>query len=358
MVKKKALTLIIIISIIIASLLILVIPFQKTTLYDSETVPYSAAIQQVNVMANLGEMPVNINYALDPNSDLINFTYVIKAKYGLTSEPPSVSVVFDNFSLGDTLTIIISLNYTVVSRASIYYTQTFITINPNLLSNISVFTTSGDIEFNTRHYEKKDIIFLDLNAHSGSINALITNQCNITGLSQFTTLSGSNQLTFNGESAIYNNLSMSSISGDCSLSLEDNVTITRDLNIWSANGSISFTSSNISLNNNDLNWQFTIYDGAIQMNITQRTSPAGNISCLISNIYGEIRFGIGLEADNISSNIEATASLGGIVMIDPYHPGYVATGSGLDSAAPERNCNFDAIIGTFSGIIYVNATRL
>ncbi|MHA1276743.1 MAG: hypothetical protein ACTSQI_07525 [Candidatus Helarchaeota archaeon] len=357
MIQKKAKILILIIAVIISTLTILIVPFRKTTISDSKIVPYSVSIQQINLTANIGDIPLFIRYADQSNAELINFTCIFETRSAIISGPPSISVTFENNTLGNALILRVSLQYVTVPLSSILFAKTFLTINPNLVTNLTATTTIGNIEFNTEKFQQKTLRFLNLSSTSGTIDAFITNKCNVTGPLHLTTISGTNNLTLNGQSSIWNAIEMSSISGLCAISLKENTTITSNLNILTENGTIYMQTSNISLNNQNLTWQLTVYAGDIQANLTQWVDPIGNLTLIISNIYGVIDFGISLEANTISSEIETNTSLGGLITINTIHPGYVETGSGLDSTLPDRPSNFNANIGTVSGTVYVNATR-
>ena len=355
---SKRVKAILIIGVIASSILIVLVPLRQATLEGTRIVEYSGSVQQINLIADIEDISVIIDYAESPTADLFKLSYDCRYRSALISPSPTISVNFENSTSGSVLTVILSMDLSPSKLlSSLSFAEAYLTINPNLISNITVRTTSSDIELSTTNFSVKEFVHLNLTAISGNVDANLISGCNVSGDLILYTATGNNNLIVGANSYLSNSFNMTADSGSCTLALTNNVTLNAAFIIYALGGGITADIQNVSLNNNALFGQFSAFDGALDIEINQWSDPQGNLSLLTSTHYEDLDFRINLAEIYVSSEINASASIGGTVVIDPSNPGYHTTASGLASDSPDRASNIDVNLEVTFGDIRVNATR-
>ncbi len=355
--RKKILILLIIVGILTSSLILLFLPFKQAKLDRTITIPYSGSIDQIDLIADIEGSSVTICYNENSTADLFTLSYSIRGKYTLTSSPPSISMIFNNFTFATHLIVNLSLKLTSPILSEITSADITLSINPSLSSNLSLHTYSNNLKLDATNYLKKTFINVNLTSISGDIEVFLSQNCNLSGNFFLSTEYGAINLFVGQNCNLGGALSLSSISGSCNLLLENNVSTLNYILLFTESGEITANTSNIALVQTENTWQFSTYIGNIHLNINQWSDPQGNLSIIVSNLYGSTNFEMHLEANNISSNISVNSSFGGTININPDHPGYYSSGTNLNSEAPHNPSNFDANIGTLSGNVDIYATR-
>ncbi|MHA1650278.1 MAG: hypothetical protein ACTSYB_08795 [Candidatus Helarchaeota archaeon] len=355
--RKKILLLLIVVGLLTSSLILLFLPFKQAKLDRIITIPYSETIDQIDLIADIDGASVTICYNENSTMNLFTLSYSIRGKYSLISSLPSISMRFNNFTLNSHLIVNLSLKLTSPILSEITSADIILSINPTLRSNLSLHTSSNNLKLDTTNYMKKMFTNVNLSSTSGNIEVFFSQNCNLSGNLSLSTEYGAINLFIGQNCNLGGDLSLSSISGSCNLLLENNVSATNYILLFTESGEITANTSDITLVQTENTWQFSTYTGNIHLNINQWSDPQGNLSIIVSNLYGSTNFEMHLEANNISSNISVNSSFGGTININPDHPGYYSSGTNLNSEAPHNPSNFDANIGTLSGNVDIYATR-
>ncbi len=313
---------------IISLLLAPIIPFQYE---GTKKVNYSPTIKQINLFITSDVANIQLNYATDPNADLINISYSYVIGSSIIVTPPSILISSQNSTFGNTLSVNLTIDFPPSILSSVWSTMTKITLNPTLLSNLTIRTETGNILIDNSKSQNKTFIDLTLEATTGNIEVILVNESNIFG-------------TFH----------MNSNSGNTQLLLMENVTLNNDFVIETTTGNIDLILNNLSLKSQVLKGIVLSSSGTIHAEMYQWLNPTGNLTLNITTNSGSVRLDIKLEADFFSSQISPQTSTGTIWFRTP-HPGFNQIDSSLISINTGLSSYINVNITTISGNIDIYA---
>ncbi|HUY00144.1 MAG TPA: hypothetical protein VMV49_11355 [Candidatus Deferrimicrobium sp.] len=355
MVSTKLKGLIIIACIITGVISVLLAPIQIATYKGTDAIDYSTTVQQINLVADIESSNIFIEYATEPDADLINITYLYTIRHSMLISAPNITVTLDNSTLGTVLTVLLTIRFPWLIFSTIGYTKTIITINPSIISNLSIRVDTGNIYLNSTNYQNKTYVNIDLLTASGNVEADIVEDSNILGYLYAISISGNADLMVDDNVYIGGPLCVNTSSGNVDITLNENVTLNSKFISRTLSGNIIFRSNNISLNNNEIKSYLLSTSGNIEAIFYQWLEPTGNLSLKIDIVSGNIRLTMRLEDDYISSQIN-TSTPSGTTTIALLHTGYNIVSENLISTTT-LSSNFDADLETNSGNIYISATR-
>ncbi len=357
MVSKTAKVLIIIACLSVGILAILFAPIVPATFRGTDIVQYDAGVDQINLVVNSDIANVYIDYANDSSADLINLSYYYLIGHALLLEPPAPQVVLTNSTSGNVLTVNVDVDFPALVLTSTWTTVTQLTINPTLLTNLSISCDTANINVDSSYSTNKTFIDIDLLTDTGNIEVTLTNGSNILGDLLVTRTTGNAEVILGKNSAIAGNLQINSTTGNAELILLEDTTLNNDFIVKTSTGNIDLALNNISLNNNEIQGFLLAISGNIEANIIQRLDPTGNLTLTMTASSGNARLTISLEADYLSSAIYYQTGSGS-VNINANPPGFDTPGLSLmTSSAPDCSSNFDVDMTTSSGNINILAAR-
>jgi hypothetical protein len=357
MVSKTVKVLVVIACLSVGILAILFAPIVPTTFRGTEIVQYDSGVDQINLIVNSDVANIYIDYANETSADLINLSYYYLIGHALLLEPPAPQVDFTNSTSGTVLTVNIDVNFPNLVLSSTWTTITQLTINPTLLTNLTITCATANIDVETSHSINKTFVEIDLLTETGNIDVAMTNESTILGDLLVKRTTGNAEVIIGKNSEIVGNLQVNSTTGNADLILIENATLNNDFIVKTTTGNINVYLNNISLNNNEIQGFIQALSGNLEANIVQELNPMGNLTLKMISSSGNARLPINLEADYLSSEISYQTGSGSI-NINTNPPGYdTPTPSVMTSSAPDRSSNFDVDIITASGNINIIAAR-
>ena len=357
MVSNAAKALIIIACITTGIFAVLFAPLQEAQYQGTSAVQYSASVDQINLITNSDIADIQISYATDPEADLINLTYFYILRHAIVFSPPNITVSFINSTSGKILTLKLTVDFPTLGFTSIAFSRTHLTINPKLLSNLSVHVVTGNIDLDNTYSQNKTFIDVDLRTSTGNIDIDLVNNSLITGQLHLRSSSGNLHIEVGTNARISGNLQANTTSGNIYALLEAGVTLEDDFVFKTNSGNVDLMFSNISLNSNEVVGTVGVLSGNIYISIQQFTDLSGNLTLDAKTSSGNINLDIDLEADYISSFIVPTKISGNINYFPNPPAGFHPDGANIDSDPPDCISNIDANLHTNSGNINIFASR-
>ncbi len=356
MVSTKIKVLILIAALSTSMIALLLAPIIPVQYIGTEKVDYSAPVKQINLIVNIDASSLTINYAEEPDADLVSFNYSIIIGHGLLYTPPVPLISFINSTTGDVLTITLTIDIPQFSLSSIFFAKSYLTINPHLLCNFSVHTLTGNIALDTSNFLNKTFVALDFTTETGNIDVSLVNMSNILGDLVIYRTTGNCDLVFAKNCNLGGALQVNSTTGNSDVYFSENVTLSEDFIIKTSTGNIYTYLKNILLNDNEIQGIIQTNTGNIHVNSSQWLNPPGNLTLSITTTTGNVRLDIKLEADCISSQLTPDTGTG-TISYEGSHLGYHHDGNNLVSNDPLRNSNFNIDLQTGTGNININAER-
>jgi len=403
MVSNAAKALIIIACISTGIVAVLLAPLQIVRYDGTNIVQYSASVDQINLITNSDIANIEISYATDPNADLLNLTYHYLIRHAIAFSPPNITVSFFNSTSGSILTVRVIVDFSALGFTSLAASVTHLTINPKLLSNLSIHVATGNIDLDNTNSQNKTFIDVDLETATGNINVNLAddshiigdlylssatgnlgvatgtqafiggslqayagtgnidvdlaNDSSITGNLFLRTLSGNSGLEVGVDAAIEGSMQVNATSGNVEVLLRAGVTLKTDFIVKTGSGNANLIFSNLSLANNAAMGTVRATSGNILVSIQQLQDLSGNLTLNVRTGSGNVNFHIGLEQDYLSSTIIPYTGSGNINYI-PFTPsGFHKVGANLVSDTPDQASNINADLHTTSGNINIYASR-
>jgi DUF4097 and DUF4098 domain-containing protein YvlB len=404
MVNKAVKALVIIACICTGILAVLLAPLQSVQYNGTNLVQFSESVDQINLITNSEIANVEIRYATDSNAPLINMTYHYLIRHAIIFSPPNVTVSFINSTVGKILTVQLTVDLTAIGLTSIASSVTILTINPQLLSNLSIYVGTGNINLDNTNSDNKTFIDMDLRTATGNINVNLVASSQIKGncylssatgnlnvvtgiITQFSgsleAYAGTGNIDINlaNASSVADNLHLRAITGNSNLKIGDNasidgsmhvnttsgnvavllragVTLRTDFILKTKSGNANLIFSNLSLADNAISGAVLTTSGNILVSIQQLLDISGNLTLNVRTGSGNINFHIDLELDSLSSTIHSVSGSGNVYYIPSNPLGFAPPSGGyLNSDPPDRSSNIDADLLTTSGNVYVYASR-
>lgn len=342
---------ILILTVIIVSVFLFA-PILKYQDAGTRTVDYSAAVEQIDLIVRIDSSNTRIQYASSPTAPLIdvNWDYI---NWHPILGFPSTRVTFDNETIGNTLIVTFSALSLGFSLTNINFENTIITINPTLVTNLSVTMGSGNLVIDTTNCQNKTFSKVSLITGSGNCQSSFISGCIFTGIISIRVDSGENSLTMGAHCEIQGGLEVITSSGNNDVTLGANCTLNENFSIQTGSGSNTFTSTNMSLNNKELTGMIYTFSGNSRATITQRSTLNGNLTLDIHTWSGNSWLSMNYLNNTIGSVI--TADTGSGAIRDSSLVGFVPGPPGTYTAkAGTLASNIDADIDSGSGDIILS----
>jgi len=403
MVNKAAKALIIIACISTGIVAVLLAPLQGVQYNGTRIVSFSGAVDQINLITNSDIANVEIRYSTDDTADLINLTYHYLIRYAILFSPPNVTVSLINSTLGKVLTVQVTVDFTPLGFTTMAASVTYLTINPKLLSNLSIHVGTGNIILDNTNSQNKTFIDLDLQTatgnidvnlaadsritgdfygssasgnvdlttgirssvagslqaytSSGNVDVNLANGSNIAGNLYLRTISGNSGLDVGENASIDGAMQVNTTSGNVAVLLREGVSLKTDFILKTGSGNVNLIFSNISLANNAVTGTLRTISGNILISIQQLRDLDGNMTLDAKTSSGNVNLYIDLEQDYLSSTIIPYTGSGSIHYI-PLNPlGFHKVGINLVSDSPDQASNINADLHTTSGNVNIYASR-
>lgn len=326
--KIKAIIIICIIATAVVALIFA--PLLPATSQGTEAVDYDPSIQQVNLVVNVDSGHVRVEFDNSSTAQLVNVTWDYTLRYAIVVPPPTPTITFQNYTAGTTLNVL----YTVVTPwlfvTGGYYSTSIITINPELVSNLTITTTTGNVNLSSTNFQNKTFIDIKLTATTGNIDATLIDDSNITGL-----------------------LDVEATTGGVVVTLQNGCILNNDFSVETTTGNSFVYLNNISLNDHELTGTITASTGSSRLTITQQTDLHGNLTITTSCTTGNSRLVTDFDASEVSSTVGPTTTTGTIYYGSASWPykGFNKVGSALISTNQGLANNIDVTISVTTGNI-------
>ncbi len=352
--KNWAKALIIIAVLSSSTIALLLAPLVPVVSAGEEIIPFNAGINQINLVADIEKSNIEIQYASSPTADLINVTWDLTVRHSILVPPPTVVVSWVNYTVGTELNGNLTIDFYQMQLASGLLCNVIITLNPQLISNFSITTTTGNINLTTTNF--LDLRFLDVNltCETGSIAADFIDGSDIQGDLRVQTTVGYSKVYVDTNSDIDGVLSAITTMGINNVTIRENITLQNDFIIQATTGNINFIIENISsLSALEITGVLETSTGAISATVTQFYHPDGNLTldvdCDTGNILLKIDFNT---TSQFSSELVQTTS--GTETSSPLS-GYSYSSGTTTYTSTDNNQSYriDADLTTSSGNIVI-----
>ena len=340
-----------IIAVAIVASVLLFVPMIPYAYSGGQNIPYNAAVDSINLVVGSDSSNIYVRYDSSPIAALIDIAWDYTIWHPLLGFP-SVDVTFDNATVGTILSINFTSTILGFRLAGINIMNTFITINPTLLTNLTIDVGSGNLDLNTVEFTNKTFGNVAFQTLSGNTAAnFVTGSVILNNLTS-TAGSGNIDITFGSTCEVQGIIRTISASGNNGVTLGNGCILNNDFKIQAGSGNIDLTTTNITLNGNEITGLIIATSGNFVGTLTQRTDLNGNLTLDINTGSGNCRLVQNYAVTAIGSIIDAHTSSGTV-----YHGtllGY--TESPTDYFASTigvlgSNINFD--IDVVSGNIYL-----
>ncbi|MHA1132373.1 MAG: hypothetical protein ACTSQI_07510 [Candidatus Helarchaeota archaeon] len=357
MVSKTGKVIVIIACLSVGIIAILFAPILPSTIKGTETVQYNASITQINLIVDSDVANIYIDYSTVPTADLINLSYNYLVGYSILLSPPPPEITFTNFTIGNVLNVVLNIQFPELILSSVWSSITQLTINPYLLTNLTISCGTGNLDVDNSYSINKTFVDIDLSTSTGNIDVNLINESQVRGNLLISRETGNTQVVLGRNSNIDGNLQINSTTGNSILILLENATLNNDFIMKTTAGTIDAHLNNISLNNDEVQGIIQSTTGNLNVEAYQKLDLVGNLTLKLITSSGNVRLPITLEEAYLSSGISYQTSSGSI-KINPNPPGFDPPGvNTMNSSAPDRSSNFDVAITTISGNIDIIATR-
>ena len=330
---------------IVASVLLFV-PMIPYAYSGGQNIPYNASVDSINLVVGSDSSDIYVRYASSPIAALIDIAWDYTIWHPLLAFP-SVQVTFDNATLGTILSINFTSTILGFRLAGVNLMTTVITINPTLLTNLTIDIGSGNLDLNTLDFTNKTFGNVAFQTLSGNTMATFFSDCLITNNLTCTTGSGNIDINLETGCEIGGVFRTIAGSGNIDVTAKENCTFNKDFKLQAGSGNIDLTTTNISLNGNDVEGLIIATSGNFVGTLTQRTGLNGNLTLDINTGSGNCRLVQDYAATAIGSIIDAH-TLSGTV----YHGtllGYTESPINYftsDNGTLGSNIDFDIDIGS------------
>ena len=347
--KKWAKALIIIAVIASGTISLLYAPLITVSSVGSEVVPNTETRTQINLIANIETSDITIEYAASNTSDWINVTWDISVRHAILIPPPTIVVSWDYYNISDVLTAIFTVNYHGMSFTSGLFSKISIIINPDLISNFSIKTSTGTINLNTTNNKNLQYIDVNLTTTAGHCFATFKNGTDIQGDLNIQTTTGNSTLIMESNSDIDGSLTAKTTFGNNSVTLRENISINNDFFIQATTGQCLLYLKSCYLNNKVITGIIETSTGGIRTTIIQRVNTTGNLTVDIDSDTGSIELILGF---NITGSIQSTLTTDTNGSInDSSLSGYTESAGIYTSQYGPQSYKIDANLTTNTGII-------
>lgn len=359
MVSNAIKALIIIACITTGIVAVLFAPLQVTQYQGTRSVQNSGSVEQINLITDSDVANIQISYATHSDADLINLTYFYIVRHAIVFPAPNMTVSFINSTSGNILTVKLTIDTKALGFISVGYTMVHLTINPKLLSNLSIHVNSGNINLDNTYSSNKTFVDINLRTASGNINVNLVNQSHVRDNLYLRTSSGNINMDLEANAYIGGSLQANTTSGNIGVQLKAGVTLDDDFGLRTASGNINLIFSNISLDNNVVAGTLQVISGNIGIWVQQLTDLSGNLTLTANTLSGNVNLHIDLEADDISSLISPTKVSGNLNYFPDPPLGFHHSPTPLSASVISdilRNSNINATLVTISGNINIFAS--
>ena len=180
MLSTKAKAVIIIAIIASGVVALLLAPILPITYSGEKLVDFDASVQQIDLIANIEDSDIRIQYDNSSAAPLFNMTYVYILRHAIIVPDPTVTITLVNNTAGNILTVQLTVDFPTLFVNTGALSMTYLTINPNIISNLSVYAGSGNIGLHTENYLNKTFVDIDFSADSGTIFIDLESDCIVT----------------------------------------------------------------------------------------------------------------------------------------------------------------------------------
>ncbi|MHA1264443.1 MAG: hypothetical protein ACTSRS_04330 [Candidatus Helarchaeota archaeon] len=291
---------------------LLLAPLLPTSSVGTKNVPYDGGvITQINLVADVDVANIRIEYANSSTADLINVTWDLSVRYSVLVPPPTIQISWTNYSIGTTLTAIFRVQFIGLLLSAGLFSNIYITINPLLSSNLSVITTTGNINLNTTNSQNPIFQDVNLTTSTGILLADFIEGTTIQGEINIQTTTGNSELTIAKNAVINGTLTAKTTTGWNFVTLANNVSLFNNFLIQTSTGKITLFLNNSQLNSKALTGSLTTTNGNIKATIAQRVDSNGNLTLIMNSDTGNLRLILDLNAaGSIQSTVSPTTSTG------------------------------------------------
>lgn len=403
MVNKAVKAVVIIACLSTGILAVLLAPLLNIENSGSNLVQFSESVDQINLITNSNVGDVEIRYTTNASAPLISMSYHYLIRHAVIFSP-DVIVSFNNLTVGKILTVQLTMDITELGFTSIVSSIISLTINPKLLSNLSIHVGTGNILLDNTHSLNQTFLNVDLRAATGNINVNLTAFSHIMGevyLSSATgslgivtgmlvfadgslqatcstgsidvnlgtantisgdlhlyAITGNSDLEIGENSSIYGSMQVKASSGNVAVLLKSGTLLQTDFLLQTVSGNVDLTYTDLFLEDINITGTVQATSGNILVNIQQLRNLNGNMTLNVNTGSGNINFHISLEFDNLSSRIYSHYGSGATYYFPPDPLGFASPSGGyLYSDIPNRASRIDANLLTTSGNIYIYASR-
>lgn len=311
--KAWAKALIVIAVLAAGTISILLAPLLPIFSVGSEAVDYDAGVNQINFVANIDAASIRVEYDTSPTADLINVSWDLTVRHSVLVPPPVITVAFKNYTTASTLTAILTMTFQGLLLSAGLFSRVVVTINPNLISNFSITTTTGNINLSTSNLLNPHFIDVNFTCTTGNSYATFLDGSNIQGDINIITTTGNNRVIVGVNSNINGTLWARTTTGNNNVTLRENISLLNDFIVQATTGLILVSIENCNLNGQALTGIFETSSGNQRITITQQIDSNGNLTIDADAGTGNIRLILDFAiTGNIESKITPTTSTGTI----------------------------------------------
>jgi hypothetical protein len=278
-------------------------PIRSVSFAEAKEVPFETGITDLSLDFDADTANVNINFE-HLTGKLVTLNVTATGGVGLLAPSDLLNVTLDHASIGSQLTVTSGVHRASPWPWTVWLNVTCdLRIDPSMTANLIVTTRTGEITLNTE------------------------------------------------AGAVFNDLTLTTTTGEIQASLGPNVVINGDVVVRTTTGGVDFSWNNVNATTNALIDVGTT-TGGIDMNIAQRDPSTANITMNAQATTGGITFTTSIR-NNIAAQIQSTNTLGGM---DADKVGFNGTPSQMQSINYPANSNFNITLRNTTGHIHIDAT--
>ncbi|NVM56102.1 MAG: hypothetical protein HWN66_20565 [Candidatus Helarchaeota archaeon] len=330
---------------------LLLAPIVPVFLTEYRVIPNDIGINQINLIVNTDTSNIQIDYASSNDSDLIELTCGYTVRHSVLVPPSNLPINFQKYNNSGILTVIATIDVQGIQYGTIVSSSTLITINPRLISNLTIASHSGNIDLITTNFQNLTFQDVNLTTLHGNCFTTFIPGCIIQGNLSILTSSGNNRLIVSPNCEIEGQLIANTTTGNNEVTFGENCTIGNDFFVQTTTGTCIFTVTNCSLNNKNITGILESSSGAINSTITQWVNPNGNLTLDVDSVSGNCRLIMDYSNSSFASTIYYTTGTGNI-----FYDGFVGFNAILGGNR-SKNWPLSSIVNvtidTNSGNIYL-----